>query len=278
MSRSPLARQNEDVPARALLSYFVITFGIAWGMLGLCLLMPERFGEISATHPGFILAVWSPAFAALAIVAWYGGANGLRGFLSRLLLWRCPAAWYVYFLVGMPLVFYAGAAIKGEAFADPFPFDGIGAMLSAMAFMLILGPVEEFGWRGVALPLMQRRLAPFWAGLALGLVWGLWHLPAFLLSGTPQGGWDFTPFLVGSVSLSVILTPMFNAARGSILIAVLYHFQANNPLWPDAQPYDSYILVVVAAAVTWINRPRLFDAAGAATAVIPGAGRSARRA
>ena len=83
-----------------LLPYLVITFGIAWGLLGLFLILPEqangKFGELSASHPGFVLAVWSPAFAAFAIIAWCSGLRGLRTFLSRLLLWRCPAAWYAY--------------------------------------------------------------------------------------------------------------------------------------------------------------------------------------
>ncbi|WP_367166022.1 CPBP family intramembrane glutamic endopeptidase [Mesorhizobium sp.] len=80
--------------------------------------------------------------------------------------------------------------------------------------MLVLGPAEEFGWRGFALPLLQRRMAPVRAGLVLGLIWGVWHLPAFYLSGLVQSEWSFMPFLIGSVAVSLILTAMFNAARG----------------------------------------------------------------
>jgi membrane protease YdiL (CAAX protease family) len=262
------------VPFAALFPFLLITFGIAWGLLGLYILFPEqataRFGELSASHPGFVLAVWSPALAALAIVAYCGGVRGLRSFLSRLRLWRCPGAWYAYLLIGFPLIFVAGAVVKGNLLADPFPFASIPEMLAAMAFMLVLGPIEEFGWRGVALPLIQRRVAPIWAALIIGLVWGAWHLPAFFLSGTPQSGWGFMPFFVGSICLSVILTPMFNASRGSILLAVLYHFQANNPLWPDAQPYDTYFFVVAAVIVVVLNRDTLFTRQGAAIAVIPG--------
>lgn len=55
----------------------------------------------------------------------------------------------------------------------------------------------------------------------LGVVWGLWHLPAFFLSDTPQAAWSFGPFLVGVLAVAVILTPMFNSARGSLLVAAL---------------------------------------------------------
>ena len=44
-----------------------------------------------------------------------------------------------------------------------------------------------------------------------------------------QSAWSFGPYLVAVVAISVIVTPMFNAAGGSILIAALFHFQVNNP-------------------------------------------------
>ena len=91
--------------------------------------------------------------------------------------------------------------------------------------MLILGPMVEFGWRGLALPLLQRWLAPIWAALVLGLIWGAWHLPAFFLSGTPQSAWSFTPFLLGSVAISVTIAALFNHSGGSILLALQCHFQ-----------------------------------------------------
>lgn len=270
--------QRKDVPFLALMPYLLIVFGVVWGLLGAYIFLPEqttaRFGSVSASHPAFILAVWSPALAAFSIVLYCGGYQGLKSFLSRLLQWRCPPGWYAYLLIGIPLIYAAGSAVKGNLLADPFTFDGVGAMLSAMAFMLVLGPVEEFGWRGVALPLLQRRFVPIWAALVLGLIWGAWHLPAFLLSGTPQSDWGFMPFFIGAVCLSVIITPLFNSSGGSILLAVLYHFQLNNPLWPDAQPYDTYFFVAAAVIVTWLNRETLFTKVGAVTEVIPWESRS----
>ena len=68
-------------------------------------------------------------------------------------------------------------------------------MLPALALALFLGPIEEFGWRGLALPLLQRKFAPFWAGLILGGIWAFWHVPSFLISGMPQTTWSVSALL-----------------------------------------------------------------------------------
>lgn len=67
-----------------------------------------------------------------------------------------------------PLLVVLGAALKGEPFTEPLPFDSFQPLAWAMLPSASKGPVEEFGWRGLALPLPQRRFAPFWAGLILG--------------------------------------------------------------------------------------------------------------
>ncbi len=106
-------------------------------------------------------------------------------------------------------------------------------------------------------------MAPIWAALVLGVIWAVWHLPAFLLSATPQSAWSLTPFFVGTVALSVIVTPLFNSSRGSIFLPAFYHLQLINPLWPNAQPYDTWLFVVVAAVVVWLNRDAMFSLQGA---------------
>ena len=272
MNVSIRASRFDDVPMSALWPFLLLTFGIAWSLIGLYIFFPEpvsaHFGEITAHHPFFVCAVYSPAIAAVAVVLFFGGAKGVHNFMYRIVSWRCPPIWYLYLLFGIPLIYTAGSFVKGNLFSEPLPADSFGALLSAMAFMMVLGPVEEFGWRGVVLPLLQRRFTPIWSALILGLIWGVWHFPAFLLSGTPQSAWSFTPFLIGSVCLSVIVTPMFNASHGSILIAALYHFQLINPLWPDAQPYDTIFFGAAALAIVALNRRTMFSRMGAVTTVI----------
>ncbi len=251
-----------DLDSRALLAFFVISFAICWGIIALYVFLPDLmasvFGQLTGNHPLFFTATYAPAIAALLLIVKSAGLPGLRRFLSRLLIWRCSAGWWLFMIVGLPAVFYLGFALKGEALDEPFPFPSVGVYLVAVLLMAIKGPVEEIGWRGLALPIMQRRLAPFWAGLILGIIWGIWHFPAFLLSGTPQSNWSFTPFFLGAVAISIIVTVLFNKFRGSILLPAFFHFQLINPLWPDAQPLDTVLLIVIAGFLTVRHRRSMF--------------------
>lgn len=246
---------------KTLFPFLAITFGLTWGLAALLMLFYDQivaiFGEVSMTNPLFILAVYSPGIAGVLLVLWHYGLKGIVRFFQRLTLWRAPLPWWLFLVLGIPVLFLAGAALNGTL-DDPFPFSPWYQVLPAIAVALFIGPIEEFGWRGVALPLLQRKFAPFWASLILGVIWGLWHIPSFLIGGTPQNAWSFGPYFAGIVALSVVLTPLFNAARGSLLISALYHLQVMNPAFPDAQPWDSLFLVIAAAVIVWVNRREMF--------------------
>ena len=269
-----------QIPSQALVAFLILTFGITWGLIGIYIVQSEwaaaTFGKVSGSHPFFFIATWAPAISAFTLVLYFAGLTGVKVFLTRLLLWRCSLGWVAFTLVGIPLVYMAGSLLKGGPVLAPIPPPGNGSLLVVLFMMLFLGPIEEFGWRGVAQPLLQRHMAPIWAGATIGAVWGLWHLPAFFLSSTVFGNWDFLPFFVGNVTLAVLVTPIFNLARGSLLWPMLFHWQLINPFWPDAQPHDTWILVAVTVIVVWWNRDTLFTRQGAVTEVFPGENESAR--
>lgn len=271
-----ISRTTPSISTKTLGPFLALSFGLTWGIVALVILFTEQmiaiFGEMGMTNPLFILAVYAPGLAGLFLVWWHYGLKGLGSFLRRLTLWRAPILWWLFLILGIPAIVYIGATVKGSI-DDPFPFSPWYQVLPALALALFLGPIEEFGWRGLALPLLQRRFAPVWAGLILGIFWAVWHIPSFLMSGTPQSAWSFGPFFLGIVAISVILTPFFNASRGSLLIAVLYHFQMMNPIWPDAQPWDNLIYVAVAVIVVWLNRHKMFQREAGITEVLMTEGR-----
>ena len=264
-------KREKTMGTKTLVAFLAITFGLTWGIAALLILFADQiaaiFGEIGLSNPLVILAVYSPGFAGVFLVWRYYGLKGLGSFFQRLTLWRMPLLWWLFLMLGIPAVVYTGAILKGTLDTS-FPFSPWYLALPALGHALILGPIEEFGWRGFALPLLQRRFAPFWAGLILGIIWAFWHIPSFLISGMPQTTWSAGPYFLGIIAISVILTPMFNASRGSLLIAVLYHFQMMNPIWPDAQPWDNLLYVIVAAVIVWLNRRSMFQREGGITDVL----------
>ncbi|HMR07278.1 MAG TPA: type II CAAX endopeptidase family protein [Polyangiaceae bacterium] len=269
--RDSEAPQRTPMNDKTLLRLLAMSFGLTWSIAAILILFYDQvtaiFGELTVSNPLYILAVYSPGIAGVFLVWRHYGITGLGRFFRRLTLWRAPLGWWAFLVLGVPAVVYTGAAIKGSI-SDPLPVSGGYQIVSALLLALFLGPIEEFGWRGVALPILQRRFAPIWAGLILGTLIAIWHIPAFFLSGAPMSSWSFAPYFGAVIAIYVILTPFFNAARGSLLVAYLYHFQMMNPLFPDAQPWDNLLWIAVAIVVVWWKRDVLFDRAAAVTEVL----------
>lgn len=268
------SKSGSAMETKALTQFLALTFALTWGLAATFFLFTDQvtaiFGDIGLTNPLVILAVYSPGIVGVFLVWWHYGLKGLGRYFKRLTLWRAPLVWWLFLIVGIPAVVYTGAAIKGT-FNAQFPFFPWYEMLPALALSLFLGPIEELGWRGLALPLLQRRFAPFWAGLILGIIWAFWHIPSFLMSGMPQSTWSVVPYFLGIIAICVILTPLFNVSRGSLLISILYHFQMMNPLFPDAQPWDNLLWVAVAVVIVWFNHRTMFQrGAGVTDVLMPG--------
>jgi uncharacterized protein len=50
--------------------------------------------------------------------------------------------------------------------------------------MSVLG--EEIGWRGFALPYLQKRRSALQSSLLLGTIHTVWHLPFWIILGVPH--------------------------------------------------------------------------------------------
>jgi hypothetical protein len=139
-----MAAETTDyrIGAAQLLPFLLLVFGLAWSIFALFVLATDwvvaTFGELSGSHPLFILAVYTPAIAALLLVGSGAGLAGIRGFLSRLFLWRASLWWYAFLIVGFPVISFAGAALKGNTMSAPMFTEPLGALMSAIGFMLIL--------------------------------------------------------------------------------------------------------------------------------------------
>jgi membrane protease YdiL (CAAX protease family) len=86
---------------------------------------------------------------------------------------------------------------------------------------LVGGPLgEEPGWRGYALPRLQRWFDPVTSSLVLGFLWANWHLPLILRLVYNVTWWQFVAW---TMAASVFRSFAFNKSAGSTQCAVIVH-------------------------------------------------------
>jgi membrane protease YdiL (CAAX protease family) len=112
-------------------------------------------------------------------------------------------------------------SLLGEA--DYLPTIGPLGVLGL--WLLTYGLGEETGWRGFALPRMQRTRPGTSATFILGILWAFWHLPAFFYRDTftEMGVLGFPMFLVSIIFASMVFTWLYNSTGGSLLVVILFH-------------------------------------------------------
>lgn len=245
-----------------LLRFFALTFVWSWSWWLLALLV-----EGASSCPAsalFFLGGFGPSLAAVAVIAIDGGRTGLRAWLLGCLRWRGSSGWLVLaFLSPLAVLTVAAAAhmtLGGSV--PPSPAIGHIGLFVANFFLVFLvgGPLgEELGWRSFASPALQERLGWRSASLALGAVWGVWHLPLFFISKSVQNSGSIAAFFVLIVATSVFYTWLYNRSSGSVLPALALHTASNS--WPllvpvlpsdaDQRPYLFVVGLVVTAAI-WL--------------------------
>lgn len=209
---------------------------------------------------GFVVA----SIAATAIVS---GKAGVVSLLRRFLIWRVGLVWYGIALFLPLLLNFAGIGIQslisgrapdfGQVFAIQIFGPDLNPLYLVIPFFLFdaLANGEEIGWRGYVLPRLQGRHNALIASLVIGLIWGLWHWPKFLVAGNDTIIWLY---ILGIMAKAILYTWIFNNTRGSLLVATLFHAAGNTagvflPIQAAAYPI---------AAVNWLAAFTIIAATG----------------
>ena len=188
--------------------YFALVFVISWGG-GLLILGPgdfppsaEQFESLGALLYIAILA--GPCLSGILLIAVVDGRRGLRDLLARLGRWR--VGWNAYALALLPaLVMTATALLLSLVSADSRPVlidsnDKGAIVMRALLPAVMVGFFEEIGWTGFAVPHLRARHSILATGLAVGVVWGAWHLPLF---------WESDSFSA-TLPLAILVTRLFS--------------------------------------------------------------------
>jgi CAAX protease family protein len=200
-----------------LIAFFVLAFVFSWYPWIIAIVR----GRTSGPNP------LGPLIAALIVTALAEGHAGLRKLLGRLVRARIGLGWYAV-IFGLPTMLCAAAVAIMAAFGNGTTLPTAAAWRELpdrfLFIFLFIGLGEEPGWRGFALPRLQKLHTPLIASLILAPVWALWHLP---LMGNEFPLPVIPAFLICLFGGTLIQTWLFNRTKGSVFAQMLFHATVN---------------------------------------------------
>lgn len=221
-----LTRSLHGLKNHPLVGYYLLACALSWSIQVPLALQAQGVTGTSIPFSLHYLSAFGPMVAALIVTGLTAGRSGLAEFFHRKGKGRLPLGWWGFALA--PLILYVLAIpIIGLISGQPPDFQALGEVnflpdMGIGAFflwILTFGLGEETGWRGFALPHLQKGRSAMAATLILWVLWAFWHLPLFFYSYRSV---FLAGFLIGLLAGAITLTWLYNST-GSIWIPVLFH-------------------------------------------------------
>lgn len=234
-----------------LASFFVLAFLITWTFQLTAIALAPSQGMTLSNETNFlywvdlltlrlsaaqtlILALFGlgagPLFAAVLVTWATEGKAGLRELWAQCTRWKIGLHWYVIAFI-LPLLLSLASlgigllASDGQLSYSP-KVPGVYFLPFFLYILVFTGIAEEPGWRGFALPRLQRRYSAEKASWILGVLWGVWHFP-FIFYFTYSMGIipmvvSFVALTFGIVGWTLVLTWLYNNTHSVWLIILLH--------------------------------------------------------
>jgi uncharacterized protein len=268
MTVAKTSRLRPWVAEHRMAAFVILTYAIMngawWPML---IAFPSMTMEQHFSNPSHLpfvyLAGASPTWAALIITYYLDGKAGLaalgRKFKVRAPLWTWILAFILPMLTALAAIVIYSAFI-GSLGQIAWPVWYL--IIPPFALLLfIAGPLsEETGWRGFLQPLVVERYGFLVSSLIIGTIWTFWHVPfMFTVGGTSPINtfWDLFQYWVAVVAHSAMFIVLIPRAKGSIWVAMAFHWSINasmsaivQPLFPNATGAQHLTTDTLDSAVT----------------------------
>jgi membrane protease YdiL (CAAX protease family) len=255
------------IKGHPVLTFFALTFAIAWG--GILIVLSPSGIPTEQAHLEMLFAIAylamlaAPSAAGILLTGLVDGRAGLRDFWSRLFKWRVGARWYAVALLTAPLlllaVLYALSLNSPDFLPRLYVTDDKPFLLQfSIVVAILVGFFEELGWTGFAVPALRRRYGVLCTGLIVGLFLGVWQFPAvFWVSGGSTGELPptiyFPAVLLTWLPTYRVLMVWVYDRTASTLVAILMHaslvafWTMLTPLTIAGRALVTYYLVFTAA-------------------------------
>ncbi|QMS85286.1 type II CAAX endopeptidase family protein [Candidatus Xianfuyuplasma coldseepsis] len=234
---------------KQLIVYFAVTFGFSWLVWSPFILAGFGLYPMSETLSSLMmLAVIIGAFGPLvgAVVVQYkiGRWPQVKSFLKHCLRFRTKPLYYILAIVipfGVTVIAHyitTGFGISNlptTLMPEELTISPVVLVLPYALLMLVLGGgQEEFGWRGFAQDKLQDKFGILLGSSFLGLMWGLWHAPLWIMPGEGHENYSFIAFVLFTIIFSIMISILYNISDKKMVIPWVMHAASNTsvPLFP----------------------------------------------
>lgn len=236
--------------------FYILAFAISWlGMISAAL-GSHHIAPFDSPYIQLLSVFYAvgPALATVIVLCVVEGKAGIQNLLKGLIRWRVGLVWYIVALLGSLMLLITAQGITQllgfSATIPTRPVDLSPYVVLGFAVNFFAHICEEVGWRGFALPRLQKRHSAFIATLIVGTLWAFWHLPIVFIVGNPMAEYPFLWFIL-IVTNAFIYTWIYNSTKGSILLVALFHGSLN--VWgafiPGVSPIADVLLNCVVAII-----------------------------
>ncbi|WP_234123557.1 CPBP family intramembrane glutamic endopeptidase [Clostridium hydrogenum] len=232
-------RLKEKLKNKQILLFLITTFTGTYLLWGILLLSSKGIlSKVIYRNSAYntflhVLGASMPSIMGIVFTGYFGGVKKIKRLLKKLTNWKFNIIFYllslvtlnaqlflsyfIFSIVGFNIKVFVNHSFQG------FKTDTIlGIFVLFIVIVLFGGPIqEEFGWRGFLLPRLQKKFHPVFSAVIVGVVWSIWHLPMFFISGSGYN--DFLIYMVETIILSIEITWIYNKTNGSLLFPVLIH-------------------------------------------------------
>ncbi len=251
-----------------LVSFYILAYAISWVIWMPIILsyFPGQTIPEGLMGASMFLGPVGPFIAAIVITGISEGKEQVRNLLRKLIQWRVSWSWYLVaiflFLILSILLSAVFVAISTGMSWDTYPTGLINFLvvspINLIATIFIGGPLgEELGWRGYAVPRLQKRINVLPAALVHGVLWACWHLPVLgiLSAGVPIALYTVA-YIFEITAVSVLMSWLLNNTRGSVLLAMIMHsaFNVGNGIFGKlgASAEDGFTILMILLVAYWI--------------------------
>lgn len=257
--------------------FFLITIVISLALCPVAALLSNQPGTDNLRLALLLANLCVPGLTALIMI--YGSQNAplIGDFWKRILLFEISPVYFLAIVLLLPCVVYIATGLSlflgfpADQFSISEEFSVIkGWTIFGVLIPLVLAPLfEELGWRGYGVDSLRAYFNVFTTSVIFGLLWAIWHLPAFFVKGYyhnqlwNMGSLYVVNFFVSVFVIAFLMNWVYFKTCRSIPALILFHSVLNLSFMalktaPFTKCIETVLLCVISLVLIFCDRDFFF--------------------